>query len=699
MRYLWSHPDQNRTEKAPRHFRGPQKDFILRLALAAGLVLAQMPAGSLPAATVGAAAVVLVNSSSAKYLDFKHSIQPYLDNFGVPYTVLDIASNTVGTNVGNYAVIIIGHGQLDTNHAYLDTIEQQNISVAVTNGTGLVNFDNDLFAGGINRYQFMRDIFGFSFGSAMAGANVTFPATEPLSQMHFITARHQAGDSISLRSGMSMANITTFPTNVTAVALSSGKPFLAVRKYGQGRAVQWTSYGWMPTAVLGPIEGLDDLVWRSVVWAARKPFVMRGLPNFVTLRADDVSGPFTWVHIANEIGFKPWLSLFLYSIDDTKALDLRALTLAGNATASVHSFDCCKKFFYWNDFYGNGTVGTHWSDSVMASNLTLAAQWHTNHGIPISKVIVPHYGEIGLNAITGLQSWGVECIGDYILDRPSDNSPPWPIAGPYRLYETPGSDTGSLPVYYADFISLPGHPELDGKYFLCATEIRDDSACGEWCPDNNVADTISRGTRQLKRALDSMVLATLYTHEWYIQPIPQSSNQTPISTNNWRAILQGITNNLAAYNLIYVTLDYACHYLRATRTSRIVASAYDTSSGRVTATLTGNTDTDTLVYVFVGADNAITNSFGTVPAFPSGPVTNTVAVLLPPLLSATVTPTNTIVISWPNPSLPGFVLQANANPGTTNWSIVTNPSSIVGDQGQVQIRATNNRQFYRMSQP
>jgi hypothetical protein len=268
----------------------------------------------------------------------------------------------------------------------------------------------------------------------------------------------------------------------------------------------------------------------------------------------------------------------------------------------------------------------------MASNFALAGQWHTNHGIPISKVIVPHYGEMGLNAITGLQSWGVECLGDYVLDRPFSSSPPWPIAGPYRLYETPGSDFGSLPVFYADFLSLPGHPELDGKYFLCVTEIRDDSACGEWCPDNNVADTVSRGTRQLKRALDSMALATLYTHEWYIEPIAQSSNQTPISTNNWRAILQGITNNLAAYNLIYVTLDYACHYLRATRTSRIVASAYDTSSGRVTATLTGKTDLDTLVYVFVGADNAITNSFGTVPAFPSGPITNTVAVLLPPRL-------------------------------------------------------------------
>jgi len=595
----------------------------------------QMMAGSLRAATYGADAVVLVNSRSAKYLDFKHFIQPYLDNFGVPYTVLDIASNAVGTNVGNFAVIIIGHSQLDTRHACLDTTEQQNISTAVMNGTGLVNFDNDLSAGGVNRYHFIRDIFGFSFGSATAGANVMFPATEPRSQMHYITALHQGDGSISFRSAMTLADVT-LPTNATAVALSSGKPLLAVRKYGRGRAVQWTSYGWMPIAVLGPLEGLDDLVWRSVVWAARKPFVMRGLPNFVTMRMDDVSGPLTWVHIANEMGFKPWLGLFLNDIDDTEAADLSALTQAGKATASVHSFDCCSKFFYWNDFYGNGTVGTHWSDSVMASNFTLAAQWHTNHGIPISKVVVPHYDEMGLNAITNLQSWGVEYIGGYILNRAYNSSPPWPIGGPYRLYETPGSDTALLPEYYADFLSVPGHPELDGKYFVCVTELRDDSPCGEWCPDNNVAETVRRGTRQVRRALDGMVLAALYTHEWYLQPIPKAPNQTPISTNNWRAILQGITNNLAAYHPFYVTWDHACQYVRATRTSRIVASAYDTRSGRVTATLTGNTDMDTLVYVFVGADNAITGTLGNVPAFSSGPITNTVAVLLRPLDDALV---------------------------------------------------------------
>ena len=67
----------------------------------------------------------------------------------------------------------------------------------------------------------------------------------------------------------------------------------------------------MAVAVKGPLAGLDDLVWRSPVWAARKPFAMRGLPNFAILRVDDCEGPFWWAHIANEVGFKPRLGPFL----------------------------------------------------------------------------------------------------------------------------------------------------------------------------------------------------------------------------------------------------------------------------------------------------------------------------------------------------------------------------------------------------
>ncbi len=165
---------------------------------------------------------------------------------------------------------------------------------------------------------------------------------------------------------------------------------------------------------------------------------------------------------------------------------------------------------------------------------------------------------------------------------------------------------------------MPGHPEFNGQFFNIYSEVRDVSGCYEWCPDNDVAGSISRATQMAKRSLDSMVLTTLFTHE--LQYISK------VSTANWQAILQGVTNNLASYHPSYVTLDYACQYVRATRTSRLLSSGYDPVSGQVTATLSGTADLDTAVYVFVGADSSISSSFGTVPAF-SGTVTDTVATL------------------------------------------------------------------------
>jgi len=119
-------------------------------------------------------ALVLVNSVSPSYIDFQYYIQPYLDNFGVPYTIVDIATTPVGSDVGNYAVIIIGHRQLDAGGTLLDQTEQGYITSAVNAGTGLVNFDNDLSVGGTTpRYQFIQDIFDFGYTTPTTEYGVT----------------------------------------------------------------------------------------------------------------------------------------------------------------------------------------------------------------------------------------------------------------------------------------------------------------------------------------------------------------------------------------------------------------------------------------------------------------------------------------------------------------------------------------------
>jgi hypothetical protein len=333
---------------------------------------------------------------------------------------------------------------------------------------------------------------------------------------------------------------------------------------------------------------------------------MRGMPNFVSMRVDDAVGPFGWVHDANDMGFKPFVAVFYLLVSNSSALDLGQLATSGKATASIHSTDRGNSLFYYD--YGHDRP---WPDNVMSNNFYLGTKWHTNHGIPISKVCATHYSSIGWNAFPGLKAWGMEYIPIEIVPQTVEygQTPPtpWLIGGPFRLYETPKGGEVNWPTYYADWFTVQGHPELDGWFFNFYCEMRDiTNTCHEWCPDNNVAGNVSRGTAMIKRTLDSMVLTTLFTHEWYVSSIYQAE---------WRATLQGITNNLAAYHPIFVTLDYISQYARAMRSSRVVSGDYDPITGKVTATLSGKTDLESFVSTYVGADDGITASSATVPVF------------------------------------------------------------------------------------
>lgn len=784
------------------------KRVIILMVMVALLITGFVPSINLNislAQTFKGEALVFVNSASARYTDFRIYIQPYLDNFGIPYKVLDIASEPVGSEIGEYSVIIVGHQQLDPTLAYLDPTEEANISSAVKGGTGFVNFDNDLSVGGSTpRYQFVQDIFGFGYINPSAGSGVRFidpnqnadiiincwedfhqspvlptttnssdlittdgkwtefkhsrrpypgvfagvdeenyglpvmrffrsgikngeyeirakfytantgrnmryyygytpdnpkafyvdtvggsggseqfteynlgkiiitdgslnlyvvdadllPGTDsypffgwatihlvpvdiPSSTSRFITKNHQLGETINTGT-MMMAGIT-LPSDVTPLAMSGDQPFLAVTTTGKGQAVQWGTYDWVSLSVKGPIYGLDDLVWRSIVWAARKPIVMQGLPNFVTIRVDDGAGPFGWVNVANEFGFKPWIGLFLDNINDAEATYLSSMVVDGRATTSIHAFSA-GNFFYYNHYSGG-----NWSDGVMSSYYNQGTQWHITHNVPISKFVLPHYYEFGTNAFSGLRDWGVEFVGT-VVDPGTFYGSSWIVGAPYRLYEPRQSSRYGGPLNYADFVTVPGHPEFEGQFFNCVTEIRDDAGY-EWYPDNDVSGSIGRGTRQIKRALDSMVLATLFTHEFYI---------SQINSDNWRAILQGIVNNLAPYKPIFVTMEDACQYLRAMYTTDISASTYDSVSRQIKTTVVGGSDIKTQFHLFTGEDDSIMTALVDVPSF-SG--STTVTYQLPGSLDhIIITPNSAKVATRATQQFMATGYDANGNP-------------------------------------
>lgn len=69
-----------------------------------------------------------------------------------------------------------------------------------------------------------------------------------------------------------------------------------------------------------------------------------------------------------------------------------------------------------------------------------------------------------------------------------------------------------------------------------------------------------------------------------------------------------------------------------------------------------------------------------------------------PVLRVALTTTNTAVVAWPAPST-GFSLQENSNPGTTNWTSVTNAVTIVGSENQIIVSPPFGNRFYRLKNP
>ena len=61
-----------------------------------------------PTEAARADAVVLVNSASSSFTDYGYFVKPYLDHFGIPYTVVNISSAPVTADIADYALIIIG---------------------------------------------------------------------------------------------------------------------------------------------------------------------------------------------------------------------------------------------------------------------------------------------------------------------------------------------------------------------------------------------------------------------------------------------------------------------------------------------------------------------------------------------------------------------------------------------------------------
>jgi hypothetical protein len=344
-------------------------------------------------------------------------------------------------------------------------------------------------------------------------------------------------------------------------------------------------------SILGPVYGMDDLIWRGIIWATRKPFAMQGMPPMITMRVDDVDSgggiqyDLEWIKISNEFGIIPWCGIFTNWILPHAIPTLKTLIDNNKATASPHSFG--PTFMYYNH--------ENLSSFDPAANARMGRDFFIQNGLKISKYFVPHYYEVSSEALPEIRAMGGEFLGIHMLPDNSYYETPWLNCSPYRINRY-GVAANNTPVYYGGDVTLSGI-----KFFVCLTEIRDDGGY-EWYPDNNVVTTVARGIRHLRRSLNSMVLSVLFTHEEFY---------STISSTNFREELRQITSAISEYNPEYTSTDYAIQYIRAKNNIRITNVINNPSN--IEISYSGSNDLDTKCYMFEEHNGQITYRFVLLP--------------------------------------------------------------------------------------
>lgn len=538
--------------------------------------------------------LVLKDSRHAQSWKCAQMVVPYLAHCGVAYREFDLAGGAPEVARGTCPLVIVAH-----EGAYAGAREA--VRAALGAGIGVVGFD-----------PAMSELF-VQKGTRTPPAETHRLEYTPTA--HWITARHEPGEERALYGIMELPGAPIDPS----VVLIQGhdRPLLAAAHCGAGRLAVWMSQEWMLSTVLGPLGGLDDSLWRSIAWAAAKPFVMRPLEPMVTMRVDDVAGwgglfsqsPLYWVETCNKYGIKPWLGLFIYNLTPEALAQLKGLEKRGLCSSFPHAFGrpartSDQKHYYAPDalpvrapdydefIYFDHHNRTPWTDAEAKRGLAAVDAWYAGHGAGLRKSYACcHWYEHASNTLTHMHdAWGVEFVcTPKGTDVPYSPEHPWLKGGPFRLHEQPGACAfdvarrGVRPAYYADFVELAGR-----KFFNCLTEIRDDAGY-EWAPDRDVAASVGRGTRQLRRALDSFAVSSLFTHETdYIYRI---------EPEEWEREIRDVTRAVEQYGARYLTVDEALPIVRAHRTSRL--DSYEVArDGTLTARLSGTADVATTVTVF-----------------------------------------------------------------------------------------------------
>ncbi len=616
------------------------------------------------------------NTNPATPGEYQRYAERYFENFQIPYQIFDVSTAVPPADLNSRQLIIAAHRGLNLSATW-----QNAIVTAVQGGTGFVNLDSTT---NIGTASHMASIFG-STGSALGTAATSITVVAAMAPggatPHYIAnlqlkTLEAPGDFIYNyhvdQNGVLQTTTATVLQNArgTVVAKMGNDPLLTATTFGAGRAVNFGTMDYLQADRFGFLMGVDDLFWRSLTWAARKPFALRGYPRFWGLRMDhnvdtgfatrikEMYNPALTGNVAADGTGGPWkvtLSGYLDFLppgDPSRATftsDMRAgkIQFSPHGFASVTGGD-----LFWSglDSPPGPMTDSEWLTNINAIQTFVQGNGGTDTIPTVSKWWLGHFYDISDNMGWDLwNTFGVRYIG--AMDKPgtpytTDPTQPTFLTGrfkarPYWIYQQPPKPAGEFAsdeaysFFFADDLTINSRAGLPAqKFFLIGSRALDLKLSS--VPDIGWCDPQGNGAifSQVKwewytwRLFSSMVPAEMFTHDDAYSDCVDSSRQS---------IIQTVSGFLNTHGAKQVFMQDMAQYVYARTKSTLTQANFN--GANITYTFTGKAaDADgnlvsTQILVFNGDTEGVWQN---VPGFSNGLTTT----LAPPPAPPTVVSVN-----------------------------------------------------------
>jgi hypothetical protein len=544
---------------------------------------------------------VLVDTSQAEAAHVPDAVLAALNHCGIPYRLHDLAAGPAGSEtVAACPAIVIGQEHLG------DRLRPEDVEVlrrGVQAGLGLVNFDHDL-----KRYpeRWWKVVGMAPVAAAAAAGRMALIADNA----HFITATREIGERVAFRRPVPVcATRPVQGADVATLLQVDGQPGMVAARRGRGRVVQWlvSPKLWL-REVLGHVRGLDDLFWKGIVWAARKPFVTKPMPPFVRIRLDDCRGlwrdgrDFDFVQVLNEWGHVPNLGLCLRAITSDGAKRVKQLFDAGQAEFSPHTLAPDVSLFYGDE---TGEYSTERLAELFAEMDRTLAEW----GVRPSRVLSDHNHMWSRRAIPFLLERGII----YKMN----------VTCPGETWEGVHVDWRPAPYGRLDYVfdTIPGHPEffvvfnhapaledaitrLPGDRFL----FHRDGGFGDVKWDflngltkstlghNDLEAIARRYADHVRLGLDSLFFGGVISHSHFLQDL---------TADDLRTVLRRSGELLARHEQRYAAYEHIAEYARSHVETHLAQVEVSADGAEVVATCEGRSIVPLELYVAREVDGRI----------------------------------------------------------------------------------------------